>query len=732
MSSPAPKASAVEKWIDSETGKLIFSRQTPDNLELRTIAAVELFRDNFYPSLAAAATALSVPYGRARSRLQGNHTVEDNGGNRTMLLPEEEDEILCWAYRRVTQGHHLQRRSLQQHANAILKANSREERASRTWAQRFVKRHKHLLHRRKATSRDVKRKAMQDRARIEAFFKGWSEFIRDEGITRDNVWNFDETGFMVGYLQKGTFLWTFSEIERPVLTDAHDTVSVTAIEAVSAAGKTIPSFLIIPGVQLKVRWFDNNLDGDTVITTSPKGYTNDVIALEWAYHFERHTRPVTPGEKRILLMDGCDNHFTEEMVHFCQSHAIELFPMPPHLTHHLQPLDVGVFRSYKHWHQQVLYREVADGCTDFGKTDFLFHLQEIRQRTFKKKTILTAWEKCGLFPFNPRVVLDRLQDALSSLSQEVDKSELPGFIDEVEALNDAGGDITAVLPTTPVRGQRSLSQPPSRAPSGSYYDWNNAVTPRPSIIVIRHYQEYVRLRIASSITSGVPLTPSLARVFDKACKAGNTLAINGITSTAEMQRLKEKQLRRSALESRTQIIGKYGPLTVHDARIRASRDEFNRRAAQEDEERRVKKKQARDEAAFLRRWLRDVRGFVRNSISCTKLAKQRRQGGWLKADRRAHLASTEWLCARYHSFRLLVHQGKVRNSFTWPDWYDVETVQAAINIVISEQQERTYARQILSLEADGLEITDISFNDNNPEEFIVIKEEENDSFIPAV
>ncbi|KJZ69545.1 hypothetical protein HIM_11058 [Hirsutella minnesotensis 3608] len=724
MSSLSPQESAIQKWINSETGKPNFGKHTAKNLESRTVAAADLFRDNFYPSVTAAAAALGVPYGRVRSRLQGNHPVSNNGGNRTMLLPEEEDEIMCWAYRRVTQGHHLQRHSLQQHANAILKANGRDATASRSWAQRFVRRHKHLLHRRKATSRDAKRKAMQDRARIQAFYKGWAEFIAEEGISRENIWNFDETGFMIGYLQKGTFLWTFNEIERPILTDAHDTISVTAIEAVSAAGKVIPSFLIIPGVQLKVRWFDNNLDGNTVITTSPKGYINDIIALEWAHHFELHSRPAQPGEKRVLLMDGCDNHFTAEMVQFCNSHGIELFPMPPHLTHHLQPLDVGVFRSYKHWHQQVLYREVADGVTDFGKTDFLFHLQEIRDRTFKKKTILTAWEKCGLFPHNPRIVLDRLQDALSSLSQEVNKSELPGFIDEVEALNEAGGDLSVVLPTTPVRPRDTPAQPPTHTPSGAYYDWNDAPTPRPSIVVIRHYQEYIRLRLASSLTSGAPLTPSVARVFDKSCKAANTLAVNGITSTAEMQRLKDKHLRRATLESRTQIVGKYGPLSVHDARVRAARDEYNRRATQEDEQRRIRKKAARDEAAFLRRWLRDIRNAVRNSITYTKLAKQRRQGGWLKADRRAHLANTEWLCARYHAFRILCHQGKVVNSFTWPEYYDEQAVRDAIDLVINEQLDRVNARYALSLEVDGIEITDFGVNEASQGEFEVVKREE--------
>jgi hypothetical protein len=71
---------------------------------------------------------------------------------------------------------------------------------------------------------------MQDRAHVEAVFHGWANFIACHNIQTENIWNFDETGFMVGYLRNGTFLWTFNKIGKAVLTNS---VSVTAIEAIS-------------------------------------------------------------------------------------------------------------------------------------------------------------------------------------------------------------------------------------------------------------------------------------------------------------------------------------------------------------------------------------------------------------------------------------------------------------------------------------------------------------------
>ncbi|XP_044714690.1 DDE superfamily endonuclease domain-containing protein [Hirsutella rhossiliensis] len=649
MASSKAKESAVQKWIDSATGLPNFSRHTTANLETRTIAGAELYYEGFYGSIVAAAKALGVPYKRLYYRVNGHHSTAENGGNRTLLDPSDEEEVFCWAHRRITQGHHIQGRALQQHANAILKAKGVGATASRAWAKRFIQRHRELFHRRRAAARDIKRKAMQDRIH--------------------NTWNFDETGFMVGYLHKGTFIWTFREIDTPILSDAHETVSVTAIEAISAAGSCIPSFVILPGVQIPARWVSNSLDDDTIISTSQKGYINDVIAIEWIRHFEKHTRPVDPLQKRLLLMDSCDNHYTEEMVHFCFDHNIKVFPMPPHLTHQLQPLDVGVFRSYKHWHQQVLHREIADGAYYFNKSDFLYHLQEVRTRTFKKHTILSSWQKCGLFPFNPEIVLSQLQDTLSSLTEEVAIKDLPGSIE-----SEPQGGPQAARPSTPS---------PHTPPSIQRFNWNNVSTPRLNLSTIQRYHAYVQLRLATS----VDFDSSVTYVYEKARKADKTLALNGITATAEMTKIKEKQAKRSSLQQQTTI----SPET----------NTIDKR--QEEEAQRVRNKEVRDEAGYIRRWLRKVRFNVRISITEARIRDIR--GLWAKGDKRAHLNCNEWMCASYRILRELHNRGVGQSkAIMWPEYYDREIVKEAAELVVMEANKRAICRQTLSLEADGIEM----------------------------
>lgn len=118
---------------------------------------------------------------------------------------------------------------------------------------------------------------------------------------------------------------------------------------------------------------------------------------------------------------------------------------------------------------------------------------------------------------------------------------------------------------------------------------------------IERYQDYVILRIHISITSGVPLTPSVIHVFDHAVTASNTLALNGITATQELHRLKEKATRQSALKTQTSVIAKYGPISVGDTRLRVLNNEHNQQAAQADEKKRILRRDSQDKGLFLRR-----------------------------------------------------------------------------------------------------------------------------------
>ena len=85
--------------------------------------------------------------------------------------------------------------------------------------------------------------------------------------------------------------------------------SAMAVEAISTTGQVIPVFLILSSMMHMANWYQlEELEKDTVIGTSPTGYSNDGLSIAWIQHFKTHTRKGTVSGKRLLLMDGYWSH----------------------------------------------------------------------------------------------------------------------------------------------------------------------------------------------------------------------------------------------------------------------------------------------------------------------------------------------------------------------------------------------------------------------------------------
>lgn len=48
----------------------------------------------------------------------------------------------------------------------------------------------------------------------------------------------------------------------------------------------------------------------------------------------------------LLVLDGHGSHITINVIEFAKSNGIHLLCLPSHTSHILQPLDVGVFKSF--------------------------------------------------------------------------------------------------------------------------------------------------------------------------------------------------------------------------------------------------------------------------------------------------------------------------------------------------------------------------------------------------
>ncbi|KAF5715316.1 hypothetical protein FMUND_6914 [Fusarium mundagurra] len=147
------------------------------------------------------------------------------------------------------------------------------------WAMNFVKRHQELKTRffRKY---DYQRAKCEDPNIIRNWFRLVENTIAKYGIRSDDIWNFDETGFMMGVIASGMVVTGAERRGKPKSVQPGNREWITVIQAINAEGRAIPLF-IIGSVQYHLaNWYrENNLPGDWAIATSQNGWTDNEMGL---------------------------------------------------------------------------------------------------------------------------------------------------------------------------------------------------------------------------------------------------------------------------------------------------------------------------------------------------------------------------------------------------------------------------------------------------------------------
>jgi hypothetical protein len=294
-------------------------------------------------------------------------------------------------------------------ANAILQADHNDPETppptvGPKWLQRWLLRHPQYK-RRRFRAIEVDRKHAENRPLLSQWFKELEEVILKYGIAPEDIWNFDETGFMIGIGKDQWVITRDIKTEKPYIGINSEREYVTVVEAVNAVGQHAPPLIICAGKCILRGWFDITDINDFAVGVSESGYLDDRLAFQWIQQFWRDTKKYRKGAYQLIICDGYGSHCTKEFVEFCEQQKMILFFLPPHTSHILQPLDVGVFHAFKHWHSEFVVDATYSGCENITKTDFFHAIGQIRYKTLKKRTKRHGFRDTGIWPFNPEVVL---------------------------------------------------------------------------------------------------------------------------------------------------------------------------------------------------------------------------------------------------------------------------------------------------------------------------------------
>lgn len=247
------------------------------------------------------------------------------------------------------------------------------------------------LHIRKQNSLAANRKEAHHPEDLLDWFRRYKYLREERGIDDCDQYNFDATGFRIG-IGKDQWIATLDHNHHWYHASSTNRELVTSCRAISGDGAVLPPMLLLPGTLHLEDWYTiTDLDDDYLLAVSETGYSNDVISLEWFYHFDRFSALRRVGVYRLLLLDSHGSHCTKEFIDYCAEKKIIPFCLPPHSTHLLQPLVVVVFQLLKHFHTEAVEVATRTGCSDFNKLEFHSAISSIRQQAFKHTTILSPF-----------------------------------------------------------------------------------------------------------------------------------------------------------------------------------------------------------------------------------------------------------------------------------------------------------------------------------------------------
>jgi hypothetical protein len=327
------------------------------------------------------------------------------GGNNKILSDEQSVAVRQYIEEQLEEGKLGATKRITFALICQLKDQENKPRPSWRWFQTWLKANP-AIHTIKAKPMASARLNIHDEETVEQWFVKYRARLKARKIRKGKyVYNFDETGARVG-CPKGEEILAPVEVKEFYISSPEDRRTVTVMEAISADGrKPPPPGIIAPGTLVMENWLHENLHGNEMVATSTTGYTNDTIAIGWMKHFIEQTNSGPDKPWKILLMDGHKTHENGDFCILADKNNIEIIYYPSHLTHILQPLDVGVFRPWKHFHNQAILDALQSQDFDYSISSFFRDLPKIREQAFKPSTIQNAFLESGMWPLSCKQTL---------------------------------------------------------------------------------------------------------------------------------------------------------------------------------------------------------------------------------------------------------------------------------------------------------------------------------------
>lgn len=182
------------------------------------------------------------------------------------------------------------------------------------------------------------------------------ERVMDENSLKDDskaafVFNADESGFNSDPKKVRAIGVKGKPLNR--VSGGSGKQSTAVLACISADGKALPPLIAFKGAAVQARWFSEGALEGTLYAASKNGWMEEPQFFHWFKEgFLTHVKQLREStgqedQTAILIYDGHKSHVSVRTVDLALGNNIVLLKLPSHLSDKLQPLDKGVFGSFK-------------------------------------------------------------------------------------------------------------------------------------------------------------------------------------------------------------------------------------------------------------------------------------------------------------------------------------------------------------------------------------------------
>ncbi|EIM90550.1 DDE-domain-containing protein, partial [Stereum hirsutum FP-91666 SS1] len=227
-------------------------------------------------------------------------------------------------------------------------------------------------------------------------------------IRREDTWATDETGIQPESGQKERVIGKAGE-KSQYQQRSRSQENITVIVTICADGSSIAPAVIFKGLI--------NILNIIRISYSKKGWVDGKIGVQWIEDFDKKTKAKADGQYCLLLVDGHVSHYTCGFLKYAREHKIVVLCYPAPSTHVYQGLDIAVFSVLKRAWSDERDQFTCETGGVVSKTNFLAIYGHAHLKALTKPTIISAFAKTGVWPFNSQVITP----AMMALSHETSR-----------------------------------------------------------------------------------------------------------------------------------------------------------------------------------------------------------------------------------------------------------------------------------------------------------------------